>query len=80
MEEEGFIPISFKQSGELLEEIGAMRIAGCGCIVRTRSVIANQAGLASSESVCFVPGVKIKEIKENEKVVGHRLVSDTRKL
>ena len=80
MEEFGFVEITSHEKKDYFEQVSAMRIVGSGCIVRSLSVVTSQNGLVSSQSICFVPGVKIKEITdEQENVIARKLVSDTRK-
>jgi len=53
----------------------ALEIEGVGCVVQVTTQQENpDASYSVAEAVTFVPGVKIVEDRDEEKVVGRRLV------
>lgn len=49
----------------------AMEIENVGCVVQ----VTTQQGTNVAEAITFVPGVKIEETKEGDKVISRKLVS-----
>jgi len=58
------------QKEKWMKSTKAMEIEGVGCVVQ----VTTQQGVNVAEALTFVPGVKIEEVMEGDKVISRKLV------